>query len=141
MSAHQRLYPDDNLKAYVAIRRNLRSHGTPAEGAVWRMLKNRQMLGLRFRRQYSIGPYILDFFCPELRLAIELDGEPHYSESGRSHDKQRTDYLKSQQGVEVWRFENRDVFAWPQSAFVDGLRARLTEKMKQMGVNTGGTGN
>ena len=118
-------HPLENLPEKMAQRKYLRSHGTPAEGAMWRILRNRQVHGLRFRRQYSVGPYILDFYCPELRLDIELDGNQHYQQNGAEHDATRTRYLQHEHGIEVWRYENSQVFAQPQGNFVENLRERL----------------
>ena len=61
------------------LRKILReAHITP-EAVLWNSLKNRQLLGKKFRRQISIGPYIVDFYCPECRLVVELDGAAHFS--------------------------------------------------------------
>ncbi|MDX1582216.1 MAG: endonuclease domain-containing protein, partial [Thermoanaerobaculia bacterium] len=60
--------------------RQLRAGQTEAERLVWNMLRDRRLGGLKFRRQHRIGEYILDFYCPRLRLAIELDGENHFTE-------------------------------------------------------------
>lgn len=69
--------PDANRYEQVSQRRDLRRHATPAEAILWRLLSRRQVAGLRWRRQYGVGPYILDFYCPSMRLCIELDGEVH----------------------------------------------------------------
>ncbi|MDY5238402.1 endonuclease domain-containing protein [Bacteroides helcogenes] len=89
-------------------RKELRNHSTPAEATLWKMLKGEQVAGLKFRRQHSVGPYILDFFCPEIKLAIELDGEVHNKQE--EYDEQRTHFLQKTKGIEVLRFENRTVF-------------------------------
>ena len=75
---------------------------------MWKVLKNRQVSGVRFRRQFSVGAYILDFYCPELKLCIELDGAGHYNSEGLRHDYVRDKYL-SELGIRVLRFENRAV--------------------------------
>ena len=75
---------------------------------MWKVLKNRQVSGIRFRRQFSVGAYILDFYCPELKLCIELDGAGHYNSEGLRHDYVRDKYL-SELGIRVLRFENRAV--------------------------------
>lgn len=121
-------HPLDNLPEKMEQRRELRTHGTPAEGAMWRILRNRQVHGLRFRRQYSVGPYILDFYCPELRLDIEMDGASHFQYDGAEHDAERTRYLQCEHGIEVWRYENSQIFAQPQGNFVEALKLRLKEK-------------
>lgn len=100
-----------NRADYKERRKSLRNHGTCAEAVLWRMLKNRQVQGLKFRRQHGIGPYIIDFYCPELKLAIELDGEVHYNRS--EYDEQRSEFLEKTGGICVLRFENRTVFENP----------------------------
>jgi len=93
-------------------RRNLRKKMTKAEIALWLMIKQKQ-LGERFLRQYSIDNYIVDFYCPKYKLAIELDGEDHFTEDGMARDKKRDEHLKHR-GVNVLRFENFEVFDFPQ---------------------------
>jgi very-short-patch-repair endonuclease len=97
------------------LRRILRTHGTIAEATLWQMLKSRQIEGFKFRRQFGIGPYILDFYCPELRLCIELDGQPHFTPEGYEYDLHRTEYLNRFHGIQVMRFENKDVFCYPEN--------------------------
>jgi very-short-patch-repair endonuclease len=98
-----------NQKKYKMLRRNLRNNSTPAEAALWTILKGSQIAGMKFRRQHSVGPYILDFYCPAEKIAVELDGAVHDDPLRSEHDWQREEYLKSQ-GITVIRFENRDVF-------------------------------
>ena len=66
------------------FRRKLRKQMTAAEVALWLMIKNKQLNGQRFLRQYSIGHYVVDFYCPKYKLAIELDGEGHFTDEGES---------------------------------------------------------
>src|SRR5690606_22395401 len=75
-------------------RRALRSSLTPAEARLWSCLQ-RSQLGCKFRRQHSIGPFILDFYCPSRRLAIELDGAAHDSECAWHYDEARLRYLRA----------------------------------------------
>ncbi|MEM9997829.1 MAG: endonuclease domain-containing protein [Bacteroidota bacterium] len=96
------------------LRRHLRTHGTAAEAVLWTRLKNRQVAGRRFRRQHSFGPYVVDFYCPAERLAIELDGAPHFTPDGHARDAARDQHLAAA-GVRVLRFENRIVFAHPEA--------------------------
>lgn len=98
-----------NRKSLKERRRELRNNLTPAEATLWKFLQRRQLMGKKFRRQHSVGPYILDFYCPEEKLAIELDGRYHFTTPGVVYDEQRTSYL-SQQGIRVIRFENDEVF-------------------------------
>ncbi|MBI5102213.1 MAG: DUF559 domain-containing protein [Nitrospirae bacterium] len=87
-------------------RQELRNNQTEAERVFWSLVRNRQFKGKRFFRQYSIGPYVLDFYCPEIKLAIELDGGQH--SDNREYDALRTEFLNAH-GVEVIRFWNNEV--------------------------------
>jgi very-short-patch-repair endonuclease len=98
-----------NKKILQANRKKLRNNLTPAEVALWELIKNKKLDGRKFRRQHSIGNFILDFYCPEEKLAIELDGEDHYWDEGMKRDKIKTSYIKSH-GIEILRFENKLVF-------------------------------
>ena len=90
-------------------RRELRRTGTPAEAILWKSLQRRQLLGQKFRRQYSLGPYIADFLCPACRLVVELDGAPHFAPLAAEYDAERTKYLEGL-GLRVIRFENHAVY-------------------------------
>jgi very-short-patch-repair endonuclease len=98
-----------NLPHLAEYRDELRKQLTPAEASLWNMLKNSQLEGRKFRRQHSVGNYILDFYCPSEKLAIELDGARHFSGRGAAEDRERTAYLESK-GILVIRFENKQVF-------------------------------
>ena len=76
------------------------------EKVLWNVLKNRQVAGLKFRREFSIGPYFGDFACPEAGLIVELDGQSH--EGQQKRDAERTEYLQSR-GYRVFRVTNDDV--------------------------------
>ena len=89
------------------LRKELRSHATPAEAVLWKMLKGRNADGMKFRRQQGIGPHVLDFYCPELRLCVELDGSSH--DYKYEYDEQRTEFLQKQ-GIRVLRFSNEQVW-------------------------------
>ena len=99
----------NSTRAKTKRARKLRNETTDAEGYVWGRISRRQVDGFKFRRQHPVGPYILDFYCPELGLCIELDGEQHGSDEGLEHDLQRTQFLEAQ-GIEVIRFWNTDVY-------------------------------
>jgi len=83
----------------------LRNSQTDAENKLWQMLRHQQMEGLKFFRQYSVGNYIVDFYCPKVRLAVEVDGG-QYLES--EHDLRRTSDLR-QENIVVLRFWNNEV--------------------------------
>ena len=91
------------------FRKNLRNNSTSAEATLWLQLKNSQLDGQKFRRQHSVGAYILDFYCPAEKLCIELDGADHYTSNGEAYDEERTKYLNSL-NIRVIRFENKEVF-------------------------------
>jgi very-short-patch-repair endonuclease len=91
------------------IRRKLRRSLTPAEALLWRNLKGARLDGKKFRRQHGIGPYIVDFYCPESRVIVELDGAVHEGPLEVEKDDKRTAYL-NRLGIRVIRFENRLVF-------------------------------
>jgi very-short-patch-repair endonuclease len=90
-------------------RQELRNNATRAELLLWDMLRQSNLGGYKFRRQHSVGPYILDFYCPAKRLAIELDGESHFSEDAQMYDLERTAYLNGLD-IKVLRFLNTDIY-------------------------------
>ena len=97
-----------NVSRLKSRRRELRRELTIAEARLWNHLKNRKLRGRKFRRQDSIGPYILDFHCPGERLAVELDGAAHDHEAAQDYDARRTLFLETAR-IRVVRFENREV--------------------------------
>jgi very-short-patch-repair endonuclease len=98
------IHNDPSLKPY---RKDLRNQSTQHEKILWKYLKN-DKLGVRFRRQFSVGPYIADFLCVEKKLIIELDGSHHYYEKGIEYDTVRDNYLKHLDYT-ILRFSNSDV--------------------------------
>ena len=90
-------------------RRKLRQAMPKAEVLLWMRLRGRQLLDCRFRRQYSIGAYLMDFYSPEVRLGIELDGESHYQKGAQEYDAQRQQFIESF-GINVVRFLNTDIY-------------------------------
>lgn len=98
-----------NLKHLKEVRRNLRNNGTSAEATLWRFLQKSQLKGRKFRRQHSVDNCVLDFYCPAEKLAIELDGDHHFSSAQWLHDQKRNEDLRAQ-GIIVLRFENDEVF-------------------------------
>ena len=93
----------DNLKSFA---RELRQTQTDAEQLIWSMLRDRRLHGMKFRRQHPIAPYVLDFYCHEAKLAIELDGGQHNERV--AEDERRSEFL-TKQGIRVLRFWNNDV--------------------------------
>src|SRR5690349_2774015 len=102
-----------NLEQLIPSRRRLRRALTPAEAALWSILRGSALQGRKFRRQHSVGPYVVDFYCAGERVVVELDGAAHDSRQQAMRDEQRTVYLKSK-GLRVIRIENREVFENPE---------------------------
>jgi very-short-patch-repair endonuclease len=87
--------------------RELRQPQTPAEVKLWSRLRNRQLDGLKIRRQHPIDRFIIDFYCAEAKLCIEIDGDSHAEQV--EYDQARTEYL-NERGYTIIRFTNREVF-------------------------------
>jgi very-short-patch-repair endonuclease len=102
-----------NRKYLKPTRKYLRNNSTAAEATLWKMLKKSQVGGYKFRRQHSVGKFVVDFFCYELMLAIELDGEPHAGFYAIAKDSERDEELGVHE-VTVLRYENRWVYEYPE---------------------------
>lgn len=87
---------------------DLRRNQTPAERVLWARLRMRNVCGVRFLRQYVIGDYIVDFYAPFLRLAVELDGGQHYEPDKLRYDEHRTGWLQAR-GITLLRYTNLEV--------------------------------
>jgi very-short-patch-repair endonuclease len=96
-----------NLKTQKVLRKNLRQQGVTAEIVLWSKLRNKG-LGYKFRRQFGIGKYIVDFYCPKKKFVIEVDGATHSTDKEVINDKIRQNYLESL-GLKVIRFTNNDI--------------------------------
>ncbi|MBQ2796768.1 MAG: DUF559 domain-containing protein [Tidjanibacter sp.] len=112
-----------NVADLRARRRKLRRQSTPEEIALWKLIKGRQLGGFQWRRQFSVGPYIIDFYCPQAKLGVELDGRQHEMEEALQYDAARERYLASY-GIEILRIENRAI--WNCS---DMVIATIEEKL------------
>lgn len=97
-----------NAKELKEKRQTLRNNATASECILWKRLKGRQVDGLKFRRQHSVGEYVMDFYCPEIKLCVELDGYGHYTVGGLERDAERTKFINGY-GIHVMRFENEVV--------------------------------
>ena len=115
----------NNARALLGRRRALRANLTPAEAALWRMLRRSSANGRKFRRQQSIGPYIVDFYCAAERLIIVLEGAAHDSEHSASRDESRERFLRSR-GFTVIRLENRHVMENPE-----GVLAYISQHFRE----------
>jgi very-short-patch-repair endonuclease len=95
--------------AIIQRAKELRRPLTPQEQKLWRRLRKRQLFGLKFRRQHPLGPFVVDFFCHQHQLVIEIDGHHHAEPSQQRYDEARTAWLEEAQGLQVIRFTNREV--------------------------------
>ncbi|HVV92945.1 MAG TPA: endonuclease domain-containing protein [Hyphomicrobiales bacterium] len=95
-------------RATFSRARALRSKMTLPEVVLWQMLRRGGLAKLHFRRQHPVGPYVLDFYCAAVRLAVEVDGEFHGTDEGTSRDRHRDEFLAAQ-GIRVFRVTARDV--------------------------------
>ena len=98
-----------NRKPLKAFRKELRNNLTASEAVLWTALQKKKLEGRKFRRQHSIGKYIVDFYCPSEKLVVELDGANHYTHEGEMHDMDRDAYINTL-GIKVLRYENRDIY-------------------------------
>jgi very-short-patch-repair endonuclease len=94
--------------------REQRRDPTDAEDGLWRFLRDRSVVHAKFRRQHPFGPFILDFYCHERRLAVEVDGGQHLEPAAGEYDRRRTDYLRGL-GIRVLRFNNVEVLTETES--------------------------
>lgn len=88
------------------------------------------MLGCRFLRQYGVDSYMLDFYCPSLKLAIEVDGDSHFKEEAQDYDRERQDFIESL-GISFLRFLNTDIYN-----NMDAVMVRIAEKVKALSTQS-----
>ncbi|MCY3754508.1 MAG: DUF559 domain-containing protein [Alphaproteobacteria bacterium] len=101
--------------------RRLRRERTDAERTLWQRLRGKQLGGLKFRRQHVVGPWILDFYCPECRLAVELDGGQHNEAENRCRDEARTAFLEDR-GMAMLRYSNLEALRETDAVLEDIAR-------------------
>lgn len=113
-----------NKKELKETRRQLRRNQTYTEKIVWMYLRNRKTDGYKFRRQYSVDNFVLDFYCPELKLAIELDGGVHDVPAQKLYDEERQKHIEKF-GIRFVRLRNEEFLGNPDKAFLkieEGIR-------------------
>ena len=113
----------NNIKSLLYRRKELRNQSTPEEILLWLQLKNSK-LGFKFRRQHSIGGYIVDFYCPSKKLVLEIDGPSHFTKEGKEYDEVRTQFFKGLD-VKVIRFTNLEVSTETQKV-IGKIKSELT---------------
>ncbi len=97
-----------NKSEYKKRRKDLRNNPTKTEKLLWTVLKGKQLEGYKFRRQYGVGKYVIDFYCVKKKFAIEVDGEVHDNEESQKYDKERSEFIKNF-GIRIMRIRNEDV--------------------------------
>jgi very-short-patch-repair endonuclease len=113
-----------NKPVLKSIRKELRNNSTRAEVYLWQFLQNRKFEDRKFRRQHSIGNYIVDFYCPAERIILELDGDVHNNFQQKEKDKIRDDHLM-EMGFKVLRFKNEQVLN-----YVDQVLQQIKENFQ-----------
>ena len=113
--------PKSGFHKTIPLRRNLRRESTLAERLFWSKVASQQFLSLKFRRQHGIGNFIVDFYCPEKKLIVEIDGDSHATSAGLENDQQRTTHLQSF-GYTIVRYDNRDIISNISGVFEDLTR-------------------
>ncbi|HLX13303.1 MAG TPA: endonuclease domain-containing protein [Bacteroidota bacterium] len=116
-----------NNKALLGRRRELRKNSTPAERILWLHLKDCKMEKVKFRRQHSIGSYVVDFYCPSCRLVIELDGSSHDGATQQEYDAIRSSEIEVD-NVKILRFSNEAVLKHTEDVLLE-IRKYVQGKM------------
>ena len=88
--------------------KNNRQQNTPAEAALWEAIRLKKLDGFKFRNQHALGSYVVDFYCHEAKMAIEVDGEYHADPNQKEYDEERTKRIEAS-GVKIIRFTNHEV--------------------------------
>jgi very-short-patch-repair endonuclease len=104
-------------------RRMLRKNMPKAEVMLWSKLRGKGLSGYKFRRQYSVGKFVIDFYCPKLKLAIEVDGDSHFIKEADTYDKERQTIIETL-GITFLRFTNREIYE-----NIDGVLEKIMEYM------------
>lgn len=119
-----------NRRTEKDLRRKLRLKVPIAEKLLWARIRNHQLVGLKFRRQYSVERYVVDFYCAELKLAIELDGDSHGTPDAIANDPIRQATVESY-GIQFLRFPNVELYE-----NLDGVLEMICEKAKEIKATT-----
>jgi very-short-patch-repair endonuclease len=107
-------------------RRQLRRNITKAEAIIWQKLRCKQIENCKFRNQYSVEQFVLDFYSPEIKLAIEIDGESHFQEGAAHYDKERQIFIESA-GINFLRFTNNQVYE-----NLNGVLETIAQKIREL---------
>ena len=117
-----------HLKAELSKkrRRSLRNNATDTEKILWTRIRRRQINRIKFRRQHSIGPYIVDFYAPQIGLVIEIDGPSHFLPENQPYEMNRNTYLEKQITA-ILRFQNNEIYE-----NLEGVLITIQEKIQEM---------
>jgi len=115
-----------NRASEKAKRQQLRRNMTKAEFMLWQKLKGKQLEGVKFRSQYGVGWFVVDFYCTELKLAIEIDGDSHFQDGVQEYDQERQAFIESI-GIKVLRVTNDDVYK-----NLEGVLERIIYKIGEL---------
>ena len=107
-------------------RQQLRKNMTRAEFIIWQKLKCKQIEGYKFRSQYSISQFVVDFYCTELKLAIEIDGDSHFQDGAQEYDRERQAFIESV-GIRFLRFTNDEVYR-----NLEGVLEKITQEIWEL---------
>ena len=107
-------------------RKMLRNNMPEPEVILWSKLKGKNLNGFKFRRQYSVDKFVIDFYCPKLKLAIEVDGESHYSENAEVRDRERQ-YIIESFGISFLRFTNKEIHE-----NIDGVMVKIIQNVEKL---------
>jgi very-short-patch-repair endonuclease len=121
------------VSALKNFARELREDQTAAEQLLWGIVRNRNVLGFKFRRQHQFGDYVADFYCHEAQLVIECDGSVHEGSEAWQHDQQRDAYMISQ-GLRILRLTNSQIFHDTEAVLDEiakQLRAKRARKVRR----------
>ena len=115
-----------NKNSEKGKRRQLRQDIVKAEKIIWDKIRNKQIENCKFRRQYSVDKFVIDFYSPILKLAIEIDGESHFLKGAAEYDRERQTYIESF-GIKFVRFTNNDVYN-----NLDGVLETIALKVREL---------
>ena len=107
-------------------RKMLRKNMPEPEVILWSKLKGKNLNGFKFRRQYSVDKFVIDFYCPKLKLAIEVDGDSHYSDNAEVRDRERQ-YIIESFGISFLRFTNKEIYE-----NIDGVMVRIIQNVEKL---------
>jgi very-short-patch-repair endonuclease len=125
LSCFCRLYSHQSDRRAIK-RQQLRRNITKAEASIWQKLRCKQIENCKFRNQYSVEQFVLDFYSPEIKLAIEIDGESHFQEGAAHYDKERQIFIEST-GINFLRFTNNQVYE-----NLNGVLEIIAQKIREL---------